>query len=90
MKNYSSKEIDIATKNIRERLENATSDSEKVRVKKSDYDTIFNNDISPKVRNMSDEELCSDLEKKKKKYNMNLEQLDNLSMEDFDKLLGIE
>jgi hypothetical protein len=61
-----------------------------VRVKKSDYDTIFNNDISPKVRNMSDEELCNDLEEFAKKYNMNLEQLDNLSMEDFDKLLGIE
>lgn len=85
-KNPSSKEIDNAVSNLLKATE-GKDPNEKVRVNKKDYDTLFNIEYSDEVNNMSDDELCSTLEKFAKENNMTLEQIDNLSMREFDKLL---
>lgn len=85
-KKPSSKEIDNAVSNLLKATE-GKDPNEKVRVNKKDYDTLFNIEYSDEVNNMSDDELCSTLEKFAKENNMTLEQIDNLSMREFDKLL---
>jgi septal ring factor EnvC (AmiA/AmiB activator) len=85
-KNPSSKEIDKAVSNLLKATE-GKDPNEKVRVNKKDYDTLFNIEYSDEVNNMSDDELCSTLEKFAKENNMTLEQIDKLSMREFDKLL---
>ncbi len=85
-KNPSSKEIDKAVSNLLKATE-GKDPNEKVRVNKKDYDTLFNIEYSDEVNNMSDDELCSTLEKFAKENNMTLEQIDKLSMKEFDKLL---
>jgi Ser-tRNA(Ala) deacylase AlaX len=86
MKNPTSKQIDKAVSNLLKATE-GKDPKEKVKVSKKDYDTIFNNEYSDEINNMTDEELCDDLEKFAKENNMTLEQLDNLSFVDFDKLI---
>lgn len=85
-KDTSSKELDKAMTNLLNATE-GKDPKEKVRVSKKDYDIIFNQDISDNIKEMSDEELCADLEKFAKENNMTFEELDKLSFEEFDKLL---